>query len=148
MMWAALTACSLSALLWGASLFWHVIYWGQPTVITLRSGVVGIGHNDFPFNGWNIQWRPLEWGQAFGFTLPGWRFGPNTSGAMRIPLWIPTTLLLLPVVFWWRRDRRRIRPGCCLRCGYDLTGNTSGVCSECGEKLTPVSKAPSRQGRA
>ena len=23
-------------------------------------------------------------------------------------------------------------PGCCCRCGYDLTGNESGVCPECG----------------
>lgn len=25
-------------------------------------------------------------------------------------------------------------PGHCPHCGYDLTGNTSGVCPECGEK--------------
>jgi len=25
--------------------------------------------------------------------------------------------------------------GCCSSCGYDLTGNTSGVCPECGEKI-------------
>jgi len=29
----------------------------------------------------------------------------------------------------WRRRRR----GLCVRCGYDLTGNVSGVCPECGE---------------
>jgi hypothetical protein len=26
----------------------------------------------------------------------------------------------------------RLKPGCCMKCGYDLTGNLSGVCSECG----------------
>ncbi len=31
----------------------------------------------------------------------------------------------------WRRHRRR-RRGRCVRCGYDLTGNLSGVCPECG----------------
>jgi hypothetical protein len=30
-----------------------------------------------------------------------------------------------------RRWRRR-RKGLCLACGYDLTGNVTGVCSECG----------------
>lgn len=30
-----------------------------------------------------------------------------------------------------RRWRRR-RKGLCLKCGYDLTGNESGVCPECG----------------
>lgn len=29
-------------------------------------------------------------------------------------------------------DRRRIAPHCCQACGYDLTGNASGTCPECG----------------
>ena len=29
-------------------------------------------------------------------------------------------------------DLRRRRPGLCSTCGYDLTGNASGVCPECG----------------
>jgi hypothetical protein len=32
-----------------------------------------------------------------------------------------------------QRCTRRVWPvGCCAGCGYDLTGNTSGVCPECG----------------
>jgi ABC-type ATPase with predicted acetyltransferase domain len=27
------------------------------------------------------------------------------------------------------------KPGTCHKCRYDLTGNTSGVCPECGTKL-------------
>lgn len=30
---------------------------------------------------------------------------------------------------------RHPRPGCCVRCGYNLTGNVSGVCPECGRKV-------------
>ncbi|MCH8253158.1 MAG: hypothetical protein IID36_11960 [Planctomycetes bacterium] len=30
---------------------------------------------------------------------------------------------------------RIINPGLCSSCGYDLTGNTSGVCPECGKEL-------------
>jgi len=33
-----------------------------------------------------------------------------------------------------RRYRRR-RKGLCLKCGYNLTGNTTGVCSECGVEI-------------
>ena len=33
-----------------------------------------------------------------------------------------------------RRHRRR-RKGWCLKCGYDLTGNVSGTCPECGTPL-------------
>jgi len=29
----------------------------------------------------------------------------------------------------------------CSNCGYDLTGNRSGTCSECGKKLTPDADA-------
>jgi hypothetical protein len=34
-----------------------------------------------------------------------------------------------------RRSERRRRSGACLDCGYDLTGNVSGVCPECGSKV-------------
>jgi hypothetical protein len=48
----------------------------------------------------------------------------------------------------WSRLRYsglRRKMGLCVRCGYDLTGNTSGVCPECG---TPI-EAPgmARQSR-
>ena len=47
---------------------------------------------------------------------------------------------LLRVAFRSRRTlslRRRRRLGLCRRCGYDLTGNTSGRCSGCGEAVSP-----------
>jgi hypothetical protein len=28
-----------------------------------------------------------------------------------------------------------VKKGLCVKCGYDLTGNVSGVCPECGEKI-------------
>lgn len=34
----------------------------------------------------------------------------------------------------WRRRRHRKR-GLCPRCGYDLTGNVSGTCPECGREI-------------
>jgi hypothetical protein len=51
-----------------------------------------------------------------------------------IPLWLLFVLVLLPTAFLWYRDRR-IPPGHCRKCGYDLTGNVSGTCPECGEKV-------------
>ena len=35
-----------------------------------------------------------------------------------------------------RRERRRKR-GYCAECGYDLTGNISGACPECGTATPP-----------
>lgn len=43
--------------------------------------------------------------------------------------------LILPTIWLVRRTLRRAyrkRRGLCLTCGYDLTGNVSGVCPECG----------------
>lgn len=36
------------------------------------------------------------------------------------------------VSYYWPS---RIPPGQCQTCGYNLTGNVSGVCSECGTKI-------------
>jgi hypothetical protein len=41
---------------------------------------------------------------------------------------------LSAVLFVLRRFRRRTLPGYCSMCDYNLTGNTSGVCPECGVK--------------
>lgn len=43
---------------------------------------------------------------------------PDMSGGAAIPA---------------RRERKR--RGFCVHCDYDLTGNETGVCPECGEKI-------------
>ncbi len=55
--------------------------------------------------------------------------------SVSVPLWLPTAVLSItscvlarPLVRTWRRRRYNL----CLTCGYDLTGNVSGVCPECG----------------
>ena len=55
-----------------------------------------------------------------------------------VPHWFIAVVCGLPCVpallrVWRRlRARRRRTAGQCSQCGYDLTGNTSGVCLECG----------------
>jgi len=41
---------------------------------------------------------------------------------------------------WWRD--RPAPPGHCPQCRYDLTGNTSGVCPECGRRVLPTDRHP------
>jgi predicted amidophosphoribosyltransferase len=52
-----------------------------------------------------------------------------------VPHWLPLSVALMPAAFLWSRRRLR-KPGSCPNCGYDLTGNASGRCSECGEACT------------
>ena len=42
---------------------------------------------------------------------------------------------VLPCLLAARSAGLRRVVGLCVKCGYDLTGNTSGVCPECGEKV-------------
>ncbi len=41
--------------------------------------------------------------------------------------------LIVGIPFWFYR--RRDRSGFCVECGYNLTGNISGVCPECGNRI-------------
>jgi len=64
--------------------------------------------------------------------------GTLSRHAVTVPLWLLATVfgmpIFLPRLSSWLSRRL---PGHCDRCGYNLTGNVSGVCPECG---TPVPK--------
>lgn len=94
----------------------------------------------------------IDYGVYTWRTAPRQYFSPRVAGfayahhqttnqeyrSVRIPYW---ALLLLfvtyPTVAFIRgplRRYRRRKKGLCVACGYDLTGNESGVCSECGDE--------------
>jgi hypothetical protein len=56
-----------------------------------------------------------------------------------VPLWFAAVVFALPltwIVPILVRRRAKSRIGRCRICLYDLTGNVSGVCPECGSKVT------------
>jgi len=60
---------------------------------------------------------------------------PMTHAALAVHYgWVTATLSALSAwgVVAYRRRRRRRAAGHCRACGYDLTGNQSGACPECG----------------
>ncbi len=51
-----------------------------------------------------------------------------------LPLWPAYLAIVAWTVFvFWRY--RGFPPGCCQVCSYDLTGNVSGICPECGTEV-------------
>lgn len=84
---------------------------------------------------------------------PQWAFLPHLA-TLRSPtnpragrcVVLPVMLLFLPAVILGIRLMRvphRSLDRACPSCGYDLTGNTSGVCPECGVRVPlPLGPAP------
>lgn len=115
---------------------------------------------------WRVWWRPSH--EAFaipsrcsfeGFALrtqpgkePPWkieRIPPNNGPLIRgrlwsLPLWIPFLLAGVPTAYLFLRGRQR-PVGHCQGCGYDLTGNLSGTCPECGRRAHPAEDGHQRQ---
>ena len=61
----------------------------------------------------------------------------STQGTWKevvIPFWFAFALAATAFVLLWRRARR-LPPGHCRGCGYNLTGNVSGRCPECGRAV-------------
>jgi hypothetical protein len=105
--------------------------------------------------------RPLFLWRHFGFTImagenvsfidnsgvgrPSWVAYDAETYVISVPCW--TIILIsgaLPAI-WFRRRLRHLRilraVGCCPSCGYNLTGNTSGVCPECGTAIPQKAEA-------
>ena len=84
-----------------------------------------------PGAGWSA-WSTGAATQDFHLWTATWRI---TGVIVRaFPTWMFLLAALIPTVLAWRRLRRPL-PGHCQKCGYDLTGNVTGKCSECGSRL-------------
>ena len=116
-------------------------------------GSLAVEYSSLPTRGWYSRTDPF-------FCLPGFcayqvrrcplslssSNGPPAGTVYQQAGWIITIPFLLiafliglyPLMTFLRgplRRWRRRRRGLCVNCGYNLTGNVTGVCSECGTKL-------------
>jgi hypothetical protein len=96
-----------------------------------------------PFTRSGQNWILFRWQQDKGWLVPhpAARSMPRSLRVITItmPLWTPFLFFsVYPVGAFirgrYRRYRRR-KKGLCLECAYDLTGNVSGICPECGERI-------------
>ncbi|MCC6360532.1 MAG: hypothetical protein IT450_17475 [Phycisphaerales bacterium] len=91
-------------------------FWNSPSEWTVEAEAVK-------------SWGGLSYHWMYAGASPTYH---PSAGIFSIPLWIPLVVFTAPTALLWWCDRRRIRPGGCSKCGYDLTGNVSGRCPECG----------------
>jgi predicted Zn-ribbon and HTH transcriptional regulator len=122
--WSGLVICLFMFVAGAVSLFCMGSYYGSRTRWTLNGGCLLF---DLSYTG----------------TRRGWALGkailPPTRGSepYLIELWMLFLFVAAPTAFLWWVDRRGLPPGHCRECGYNLTGNVSGICPECGEKIAP-----------
>ena len=142
---ASLAGCVAMAAVWAYGSVWGgPWYWGD----NLHCGVTG---GDI----WIEMWGPappvnmadssftflgVEYSRGQDKTGGAVLAGARVKTALSIPCWLPcATAAILPAVWLRRRQRERgaVRRGVlCPICDYDLTGNVSGICPECGTPLS------------
>jgi hypothetical protein len=115
-------------LIHGGALFLFRSYRSYPTYIPGR------------LNGWALRRQARElslWPPVRGYVN-------EQSACAAITLWVPVAGLgALALLLVWRTGKRR-QPEACRNCGYDLTGNVSGICPECGTPIPEEVKATLR----
>ncbi len=133
--WAGFAWCLIILAAWVGGLWWHGKLRAGGSYVRLGSNSVDFGCG-FESKGpprFSLSRRPP---QSMRLRLP-WLHGDGISGpearCLHIPHWILLFVVATPTtVLFWRDRRRPIPPGHCQTCGYNLTGNVSGVCPECG----------------
>ena len=144
--WAGTVGCVLILAAFVGS-GWRTLGYQRPTrshvfLFELGSGDISVALAPWDTSvpqGWDLMATSRPIWARFRFTLLPW-FGRwdvswRAGGWFLIfPLWLLYVLLLIPTLLLWRRERKP-RPGRCRRCDYDLTGNVSGICPECGLEI-------------
>jgi hypothetical protein len=110
------------------------LYWlGAAGSATLLSFVVCQGED---MSGHYYYGGPIQVVQHFGADTrqSSWRFNPDAL-AMNAFFWAIVSLPVVAfVVLLFESEKLKWWEPVCSSCGYELTGNVSGVCPECGTR--------------
>jgi hypothetical protein len=123
----------------GVAIAWpHRIIWGalvgDNCALVAASGGVEISHR-VSHEGYQLILPVIELRR-----LVVWPECANPAHVI-LPLWLPgVALLSAGTALLWHR--RRPREGYCSTCGYNLTGNVSGRCPECGTPMATSGPRP------
>lgn len=152
--WCGLGFCALLALAWAASIPFYIDYYSDDHYlqVDLTGGRLGI--RLWPLNpvpaatsylfrpGWRVQKSP-SWQLLWTCDWGTGQYKAYSFSYYDVPLYLPFVVIGIPIAFLFWRDRRRFLDGHCRKCGYDLRGNVSGVCPECGLTHGPLGTPPS-----
>lgn len=125
---------------------------GQDSVLSGLPGAHMMEHRTTKSRTWSTVLMVYSWDESRVDVPPAWSrlveapgflLAHTTSAGLEqyqvyFPTWLPPIVFgILPALSLhrWRRRRRRAHRGQCLRCGYDLAQNVTGVCPECGNKF-------------
>lgn len=105
-----------------------------------------------PFQGyWSFRVKPmLAWAHAtnpstYGIEFPSFSTTSGNGGFgmnVRVPLFLLFLVIAMSTSGLWYFDHCAQR-GHCRKCDYDLTGNMSGICPECGAPISTMEKKAS-----
>jgi hypothetical protein len=142
-----LTLGALAAALLGLCSLWHEV--GKGGMLTERHWAaieVDAGNLHLAFarksNGPTLERRKsIHLGVLGTFRSASGKAGKWRYHWIGAPLW-PVVALLITYPAWAfihgsLLRRIRLSKGCCASCGYDLTGNQTGICPECGVTIPP-----------
>ena len=100
-----------------------------PGLVLIEAGAISVEliHSDI---GLLLTLRKPTW------NLSGWNAWTwsRQSRYIAVPLYAVFLAVAIPTLLVWRFVPKFPR-GHCQRCGYNLTGNVSGTCPECGRAL-------------
>ncbi len=130
--WTGVVVCVVIVVAWAASLRWMSRYTSGGWWMLSSSGRIAFVSSDMlTGDGWESL-DQFSKGTQWEHQVP--RFERTRQGtSYEIPHWLPFILVALPTTFMFYRDRKRIPPGHCKTCGYNLMGAEHERCPECGE---------------
>ncbi|QOV88878.1 hypothetical protein [Humisphaera borealis] len=124
---------------------------GPDKALTAEHIAAPVTDGDWLFDGayTNASTMKSQWQFGYALSKPGdLPVADATWSAVVFPHWAAITLCSL-ILLWhlWRftlrtRERRWRKKGRCVACGYDLQGNPSDRCPECGTPVAAVSPLP------
>lgn len=131
--WISLISSLICLCLLSISYFYRFGYFASRGNLYCQQTCCILSKDSSPFNddGWIVEEHPYLLGFRWTPSIKLRPVGATTPPHVLVPLWIPTLLSAFAAYLCHRISKPK-PIGHCRRCSYNLTGNLTGVCPECG----------------